>query len=194
MFSGLATSQIAVSGKFLTNNSESWDDYYASSNALSSGIELGLGYWFRFTDVRIEFIPEISYTKFNSDFADASALNGQLNVLIYAIDFYSDCGTCPTFSKDGSTLKKGFHWILAPGITKLSGSSVGTETFPDYTTWRMAIGAGLDFGFSNVFTLTPFITYNMGSKTDYVVTNVESRFSQLHLGLRTVIRLDKNKW
>ena len=191
--------QVSVSARFLTNNFEPLDVAYNQADVAPTAIELGIGYWLRFTKVRMEVIPELSFTKYNSDLVSASAINGQVNLLFYSLDFYSDCGTCPTFSKDGGLVKKGFHWIVAPGVTSFKSHIDDDDPMlrleGTYTSMRLALGAGLDIGLSNLLTITPFATYNLGSKVnDFAATETEDRLKQIHIGLRSVLRFDKDKW
>jgi len=191
----LLTSQVAISARYVTNNSSPWDMAFEDQDVLNSGVEIGIGYWFRFKGVRLEYLPELSYTAFSSDKVDAKSYNAQFNVLIYALDFYSDCGTCPTFSKDGGLFKKGFHWILSPGASFIRGTSqsIAPANSPEASTFRLGLGAGVDIGFSNLFTITPFAMYNIGQKGLFEEAE-DSRFNQFHLGLRGILRFDRNKW
>ena len=71
--------------------------------------------------VEFEFLPELSY-EFSDGLVSAqpaevsfSSFNMNLNINVYPLDFYNDCD-CPTFSKEGGPLEKGFHFIISPGV------------------------------------------------------------------------------
>lgn len=195
--------QVTISGRFLTNNSEAFDINYETENALAQGYEVGLGYWFRLKNKRMEFTPEISYTGYlGKDDVSGSSINFNSNILIYALDFHSDCNACPTFSKDGGLIKKGFHWILNPSVTKVESSGIVNRMTPSpttfeygYTTWRLGVGAGLDIGITNLLTIAPFAMIHIGGKDNlYAAEMVDSRYQQVHIGLRSTLRFDKDRW
>lgn len=218
-----ATAQIGVSARYQMNSTEHWNTSYAEvaqdgGNVLNSGFELGLSYWFRMKSKRLEFLPEISFavasdggltTSTRTIDHSRTSINVNLNTLIYPFDFHSDCSSCPTFSKEGGLVKKGFYWIVSPGISMHNFS--GTYTVGMTTTdisqdsqinFRLGLGAGLDIGVTNMMTISPFIMYSMNPGIDYDslntslgVTSVDKCvLKQVHLGVRAIFRFDKNKW
>lgn len=187
-----------------------------------NALEVGLSYWFRLKQKRVEFLPEVSYalpTEASiktagvganwSDKFESSAFNVNMNVLVYPFDFHSDCSSCPTFSKEGNTIKKGFYWIFSPGITIQNFKGTLTNDGGIDTTGtirkvsdsalalRLGVGGGIDIGLSNLLTFSPFVMYNYVSPSDYSSTlraGEKSSATQIHLGGRIVLRLDKDKW
>lgn len=185
--------QVVLSGGLINQSSNVQGGITGDLIPINSvGFEVGLGYWNRIKSKRLEFIPEVSYTSLKGDdgIGDLTGLNLNANVLIYALDFHSDCNSCPTFSKDGGTIKKGFHWIIAPGFSSYKLSDVSESIINNF---RLAAGAGLDIGITNMLTLVPFVTYSIAGKEKFY-GNDENRPKQLHLGLRSIFRFDKNKW
>lgn len=184
---------------------ETQDDIYSNS------IELGLDYWLKPFEKRIEFIPELAYSfsNYESDKValDQSAFSFILNTRAYPMDLGSDCD-CPTFSKEGSFVTKGFYFELSPGIM-YNTQSLETSSWPmdreafsssiSDLAFRLGIGAGLDIGISNLLTINPFITYNIISSNNPTpllgeadprvdLTNVEGDISQLVFGIRLSFR------
>lgn len=134
----------------------------------NKNLKIGLHYWFRLPNHRIEFLPEIAYT-FSLD-RGLSAYEAQHSAWIinFAIDIYpfdlkGDCD-CPTFSKQGDFFQKGFFIEVTPGvefqklnvIARNSDQSEDKELSSSNTAFRLAAHAGLDFGISDLITLTPF--------------------------------------
>lgn len=144
--------------------------------------QLGLNYWFRLKNVRIEFLPEVRYSQFQASpqsSMDTATFSWQSfsfhwNTRVYPLNFYGDCD-CPTWSKQEPWLEKGLYLELSPGIHYLvqsyqSGQSLGT--YADVTDWAYSIGlgAGIDIGLSDWITITPYgrITRVLdGSWTDF---------------------------
>jgi len=200
----MAFSQFTVTSRYFNNNSEGIDLNFETDNTLNQGFELDLGYWFRLKNKRLEFIPEVGYSLYSgATETTASGFNVNLNVLIYPLDFHNDCNSCPTFSKEGGTIKKGFHWIITPGWSNFNLSNpddlviasqpVGAS---EISTFRIGAGAGLDIGVTNLLALTPFVMFNIGEEYEYfgIGDVVIQRYRQLHFGLRATLRLDKDKW
>ena len=139
---------------------------------LNSGLNVGVDYWFRLKKRRIEFMPELGYTQFAASSVDGynyslSSFNAYLNVHVYLLDLAEDCN-CPTFSKQGNTIKKGFFIHAAPffryyiqeaeGSQSLSGNSTGIG---------IRAGAGIDIGLSDFLTLTPMVAYEATGKSNW---------------------------
>lgn len=197
LLSTLAMSQFTVTGRYVINNTDVVENL-TSTDGIPRGYEIDLGYWFRLKNKRLEFIPEIGYTSLpGNDEISASGFNVNLNVLIYPLDFHNDCNSCPTFSKEGGTIKKGFHWIIAPSWANLSLETPLIDlSSNDLSTFRLGLGAGLDIGVTNLLAVTPIIMINVGKQFDEFSIPGEdaSRYRQVHLGLRATLRLDKDKW
>ena len=135
---------------------------------------VGLDYWFRLKNQRVEFYPQLSYLisgkeKYNSSFDTNEAIEQsitmpalKMNVRFYPMDFKGDCN-CPTFSKQGDTFQKGFFIFASAGynlLQKTSKSSLidGTETVSQ-SLFSYGIGAGIDIGLSDFVTISPFVSY-----------------------------------
>jgi len=194
-FSINSLAQVALSARYLSNSSEARDEYTAAESGFDSGFEVGIGYWFRLKNKRMEFTPELSYAQMNGSTYSNTSLALNANILIYPLDFHSDCDACPTFSKDGGLIKKGFYWIISPGVWQFdSENPVLPLEKQSSLTYRLGVGAGLDFGVTNLLTVSPFAMYNITGKALAVGLDQSASMSQIHLGLRATLRFDKNKW
>ena len=194
--------QLGLVGGYKTFNPDGWNDFFEQELNEApypmAGWQLGVDYWFRLKKRRIEFAPELSYSRFQRNFdlykLEHSEVSVHFNTDIYVFDLASDCN-CPTFSKDGNFFSKGFFIELAPGAimasNKLSkddplfdsGLVDGNEfAFGGY------LGAGLDLGFSDLFTITPLfrIHYYPDLNWDFDLSpaNLDSDLKQLFLGLK----------
>ncbi|MCC6723161.1 MAG: hypothetical protein IT258_01535 [Saprospiraceae bacterium] len=127
------------------------------------GWQAGLDYWFRLKKRRIEFMPELAFSRYvysiQTSKMDLKQVGFHFNTAFYIFDLASDCN-CPTFSKDGNMFGKGFFIELSPGLVYMNNKVEGEFLFePFYTknSWAPggSIGAGLDLGFSDLFTITP---------------------------------------
>lgn len=184
-------SQVAVSARYLSNSAEGFENY---DQEFKSGLEFGLGYWFRLKNKRMEFTPEVSIAFLDSDRIANSSIGFNANILIYPLDFHSDCDACPTFSKEGGLVKKGFYWILSPGLWMFRGDDMNLSLSErEFMTYRIGAGAGLDIGVVNLLTLSPFVMYNIVG-SGFKANGVSNNLSQIHLGVRATLRFDKNKW
>lgn len=142
-----------------------------------SGFAFGVDYTFRLANNRVEFFPELNYgshetrntfTEIIDDnpfiFINHQALNLYLNTNFYIFDFAGDCD-CPTWSKDGNFLKKGFFLQLSPGVGyRLTEYTEDNQPLPgrdvriqETVTVSIGGGAGIDIGLSDYITLTPYI-------------------------------------
>jgi len=195
-FISTSHAQVTVSGQFVSQANKISGGISPNGlvDQIATGYEVGLGYWFRLKNKRLEFTPEISYTYLGGSDAlapgDIKGININTNILIYALDFHSDCSACPTFSKEGGLIKKGFHWIINPTFYNYSSSYDGQESISNF---RLSAGAGLDIGLTNMITLVPFVTYGFGLKEN-LFGNPDNKPKQLKLGIRSIFRFDKNKW
>lgn len=146
-----------------------------------TAFEIGLEYWWKPMERRLEIMPELAYgwhetlqAVSTAAFSSASSYSASVlvNVRAYPMDFNSDCD-CPTFSKDGNFFTKGFYVELGPGIhyTKHEGINPQMpliDQSSSNTSWRVHAGVGLDIGLSNLITLNPFFSYNWIGKDDRV--------------------------
>lgn len=203
------SAQYGLRVKYGSINSDVHDFVSSELNADAPNgqhIEIGVDYWLKPWEKRIEFLPEIAYGFASDDYTDRSssysAISLIANTRIYLMDLNSDCD-CPTFSKQGNFVTKGFYVEAAPGIKyeKMSVTTPQGSTDPSGIAYRLGIGAGLDIGVSNLITVNPFISYHLGG---YIETNMwstalvgsppaaptEDSMRELQFGLRVAFRPD----
>lgn len=154
---------------------ETDNSLYNTEQVVNNGtyLEVGIDYWLQpWEERRIEFTPALmyglgSYGIDRSGF-DYSAASMVLNTRIYPMDFEGDCN-CPTFSKDGSFVSKGFFFEVSPGVI-YNNWRLQTDSFDpldpaderiNNVSWRASIGAGIDIGVSDLLTLSPTVTYQL---------------------------------
>ncbi|MEZ4980629.1 MAG: hypothetical protein R2769_03395 [Saprospiraceae bacterium] len=161
--------------------SQSTSKYFQTDQNLDPFQHAGaaLHYWFRINETRVEFFPEIGFTK--GSFLDYPE-NGtsqftfireayqsyffRIPTRFYVLDFEGDCN-CPTFSKQGTFFKKGFFLMLAPGVQManfpvdygllVSGEEQKESFSRTGVSWSVAGGLGLDIGISDAITITPMV-------------------------------------
>lgn len=173
----ISSAQFGIRIKQNLNDYPSWDQTVSSYNnrtvnILSQGREVGIDYWFRLKNARVEFFPEISFTQARTTTQDElfseynlKTFGVNFNTQIYILDFLGDCD-CPTFSKQGNGFTKGLFIILSPGLVNFQQKLV----FDDFTTlepvlhssinYKLAAGIGLDIGISDLFTISPYVMYS----------------------------------
>ncbi|MEL7250402.1 MAG: autotransporter outer membrane beta-barrel domain-containing protein [Bacteroidota bacterium] len=216
LFTGLQA-QFGVKGSYLTSQADQWeyDAPFGSERIelLGSGWQLGVDYWFRLKNTRIEFLPTLAFSSQEQSIgSEPSTLETQVqgvhfffNTNIYFLDLSGDCD-CPTFSKQGPTLQKGLFLQISPGYSLFNfeiDEGAGRLTF-DGNNGAFSIGAGLgfDLGFSDLFTLSPmaslryYPTVTWDELTDTGIISfppeveAESTVINYELGLRLGFRLD----
>ena len=172
---------------------------------LENGWEVGLNYWFRLPQKRVEFMPTIYFgtTKFagaqDQGFSEAGF---QFKVNVYPFDFGGDCD-CPTFGKQGPHLEKGFFVQLSPGYA-LYMPEDGSIEFENKSGLTFGGGIGLDIGLSNLVTITPIagIRYGFSPIADVPYTDVNGEpngidnpsLTTFQAGLQVSFRLDHRKY
>lgn len=169
--------QIGLTPYFSASQSSYFQDEKGTESFKQTGA--AIHYWLRLKNTRIEFYPEAGYavgqpqgypenTTADFDFVEESmnAAWFRVPVRFYPLDFKGDCD-CPTFSKQGNFIKKGFFLTVAPGLRWIqmdgntgfqNNGSIETSTGSftrDGISWTAGIGAGLDIGLSDALTLTP---------------------------------------
>lgn len=155
--------QFGFSGHYQQAQASDWerpDGLHLPGNGWQAGVD----YWFRLKNVRIEFLPTLSVGQLKPAFSGADDYRLGLaslffNTNIYLFDLAGDCD-CPTFSKQGPTLQKGFFLQLGPGISALAASapSATGERRREYGFSAGINGAiGFDLGLSDVLTITPVV-------------------------------------
>ena len=162
--------QVGARVKYNFNNFSDWQGFTNDNGQeidfFPTNIEVGIDYWFRLKNYRLEFTPEISYglsssTDVGVRSSDFSYFSFLFNTQIYAFDFAGDCD-CPTFSKQGPTLNKGLFFNLAPGLM-YSLNDVTEENLELYEntsiSFRLGLGLGYDIGVNDLITITPMVSY-----------------------------------
>jgi hypothetical protein len=172
---------------------------------LENGWEVGLNYWFRLPQKRIEFMPTVYYaaTEFTGGLGQGFTEAGfQFKVNIYPFDFGGDCD-CPTFGKQGPQLQKGFFFQVAPGYALYMPEDSFVE-YENKSGFTMAAAVGLDIGLSNLVTITPVagIRYGFSSYADVFYTDVNGQpfgtddpsLTTFQAGLQVSFRFDHRKY
>ena len=146
----LAFSQYGINARYISGNS--------GTGISQKGFHAGLEYYFRLKTHRVEFHPMLGYRHtFENDMAPGylSSIDFDFNTAFYLFDFEGDCN-CPTFSKQGTLIKKGFFFELQPGV------GYQTIFLNDAKSSNMVLkiggAAGLDIGLSDQYTMTPFVS------------------------------------
>lgn len=215
----IASGQIGIRSTYLTSDDPVWDLVEISGTPSElvgpeTGFSIGLDYWFRLRNQRIEFYPEINYATLSDDLQGDvdlkfNSYSFYLNTQIYFLDFMGDCD-CPTFSKDGTFVDKGLFLLLSPGysfqnfeITPQEGTNQKIES----SAFSIGAGLGLDIGVSDAVTITPFggARYflstpwtEIGEETTYLVDNQfasirsdQEQLLQFFAGIRLGFRFDE---
>ena len=205
-------SQFGINARSNWNDAPQWmiDGTSGSSEIelLGDGLAFGVDYWFRLKNVRVEFLPELNYASYESE------LNGDLSLSVntyslfwntnfYLFDFEGDCD-CPTFSKQGPSLQKGFFLQVSPGISYFNFDSQVQDNQNSSSDLAFSIGGavGIDFGVSDLITITPMLGLRYypsvlwedleGISTTAGTFNGEntSDITQFFAGIRFGVRLD----
>ena len=202
-----AFSQFGIRAKYNSNNFTDLNRMVSplgNNDLLTSSLELGVDYWLRLKNKRIEFYPEVSYERKKDNTPligltqiNYSAINFQLNTNLYLLDFTGDCD-CPTFSKQSQFFSKGFHVIASPGVKYYSFKGDDETSSDSGITWSIALGAGIDIGVNDLLTITPFIMYRIspslkwGVVSDLVTDPMAENFNldQFQVGIRFGFRPD----
>ncbi|MTB51000.1 hypothetical protein [Lewinella sp. W8] len=199
-----AKAQFGVSS-FYNLNQTVWSgpaDQLTDAELLDNGIEFAAHYWFRLPQKRVEFQPTLYYAAANTALADGryGEYGFQFKTNIYLFDFGTDCD-CPTFGKQGPQLQKGFFVQLSPGYAFYRwDNGLNVENTSAFT---FGGGVGIDFGISNLLTLTPLVSarYGTGPFVDFRFTDVNGepvdgspKSLAYQLGLQATFRLDKRRY
>ncbi len=173
--------QFGVRLKYNNNGFDNLDrtintQFSTDKQVFKSGFEGGIDYWFRLKKRRVEFMPELAYsyavTGVNADRGldniNYTGYNFNFHTHFYALDMEGDCN-CPTFSKQGPSINKGLFFHFTPGIgyyqfdAKTNGGAAHYEA-DEGIVFRGGIGLGMDIGFSDLFTITPILSYYFHTK------------------------------
>lgn len=223
----MVQAQFGISAAYKPIEAKNWDRVIAQhqlnvSNAKSfaNGIQFGVDYWFRLKNYRVEFLPELSYTRFTrfwvnedglitEEKINSNFLGLHFNTNFYIFDLKGDCD-CPTFSKQGNDLQKGFFIQISPGVDYVFNSykNEGFEDTANDIVPSVGIGVGIDFGLNNFLTLTPMVKLHryFGVEWDGLNTYFEAPqepiseelnkndITQFFAGIRIGLRLDSKKY
>lgn len=192
------------------------DSDIPQAEAIATGFGVGIDRWFRLKNTRIEFFPELNYSRYNKNWSgDAGGLELQrislfANTHFYLLDMAGDCD-CPTFSKDGGVFKKGFFVRLSPGISynrmESTVAVISDTRNVSGISPSLGIGIGLDIGVNDFVTVTPFVDYRYMFGTEWKnlnaaliptssVVNADintSNVETVHFGLRIGLRFDERR-
>jgi hypothetical protein len=169
----LCSGQLSLNVRHLFGQSETLDTVVISQDGLQASVEYG----FRLKEKRLEFHPGLGYRfSWNNRNYDGyfNSIDLDLNTSIYPFDFGGDCD-CPTFSKDGNVLKKGFFLEVSPGVayqilTRLRSDPDNPSKLPIRSknfVWKIGGAAGIDIGITEQFTLTPMFSATWLSSSEW---------------------------
>ncbi len=217
LFSYSVSAQFGLTGSWNQNSAPNWDITRLSDEVVTAmpgdGLGIGLDYWFRLRNYRVEFTPELNYqenrvTVPNNIEQTTRWYSFFFNVNIYPFDFESDC-ECPVFSKQGSNLGKGFFLRVSPGLSLPDYSTTFTDPNGQDThrtgdpVFSIGGGMGYDIGFSDFFTLSPIAGIRYFPDIEYQayfpievptdgsnheIENINSSLTQLWAGVRLGVR------
>ncbi len=169
----ICVGQIGMNVRYLFGKSEILD----LENINQDGIHASLEYNFRLKQKRVEFRPGLGYRFTFNDLAydgNLKSIDLDFGIAVYPFDFGGDCD-CPTFSKEGNLIKKGFFFEVIPSVGYQILSRI--RSIPDdpqnlpirskNVVWKIGGAAGLDIGISDRFTLTPMLSATMLSSSDW---------------------------
>ncbi len=216
LFFALSVSaQFGVKGSYHFSDAADWkvptNNGTSTESLIGNGWSVGVDYWFRLKNYRMEFLPELNFSQLNQQVDNAEWSNQVnfssffFNTNIYLFDFKGDCD-CPTFSKQGPRLEKGFFLQVSPGLT-FAQSEIefnGNTLKADDLAVSIGLGAGLDLGVSDLVTVSPMAGFRYfpniswdslaGTPDDEVpslaVEDTSSSLTQWYAGIRIGFRLD----
>jgi len=171
LFINNTSAQYGINASYNTFSASGWENLIQDSGLegaapIESGFGIGIDRWFRLKNARVEFFPELNYARYSVDWSDdITSLSHQqislfANTHFYIFDLEGDCD-CPTFSKDGNFVKKGFYLALSPGLSYATYKFDGRNGDPSNSSLvpSIGLGVGIDFGLSDLVTVTPMIRY-----------------------------------
>ncbi len=165
------SAQYGINASYQTFSASDWEGLIQSSELpdaapIESGFAVGIDRWFRLKEARVEFFPELNYARYSVDWSDnTTTLRHQqislfANTHFYIFDLAGDCD-CPTFSKDGNFVKKGFYVEVSPGLSYATSSIKGISGDPSNSSLilSLGLGVGVDIGLSDLLTITPMLRF-----------------------------------
>lgn len=199
----LAFGQIGIRGSYLQNDAPTWTLHDLNGDPvdeiqLKTGFSVGLDYWFRLKNQRIEFFPEMNYASFADTWDNTLDLKFNmysfyLNTQIYFLDFAGDCD-CPTFSKEGTFVDRGLFLLLSPGYSFQNfelNFLEGQSTKVDNNAFSLGAGLGLDIGVSDAITITPYVGARYFLSSNWEDINLEENLVDNQL---TLLKTDQNNY
>ncbi len=213
--------QFGVNAGYRTNGENNWEKFFEGQDFVKSGYKVGIDYWFRLKNKRIEFTPELAFSQFKSDniipntLPPSSTISAKsqiyslyLNTNVFFLDLENDCN-CPTWSKSNDFIKKGLFLQISPGLNYFQNdikNYQGSEKVSDFV-FSLGAGLGLDIGVSNMLTITPEVSYHYyfnaiwdglaeldRSNIDDITGKESTDLKQFYAGLRIGIRLDQQNY
>lgn len=132
------------------------------------GVLLGLAYAFPFKQLRMELVPGLALSKISTTAilginTTSTWYSAHLQWRIYPFDLQGDCN-CPTFSRGGNILQKGF-WLGVLGGVSAMDNRINFDLLQGQSIRRtlnahVGVQAGIDVGISERLTLSPFLGFN----------------------------------
>ena len=206
--------QIGVHFKTISTKGSDWNtiislDLSSEEKVFTTGFEYGVDWWLRLKKYRIEWTPQLSYGKSESTFITSGGnlrsykiqmFNFTMNNNIYIFDLKEP--DCPRYGLQKDIFKKGFFLQVSPGITSfkqffaIEGNAQETST----TTFKIGLGAGMDFVIGNIISITPYAKMNFYPLVSWdqlrethaggapQITSGSSAINQLVIGIRLGLR------
>jgi hypothetical protein len=133
------------------------------NNYIGGGYQLGIDYAFRLKNYRIEFYPELSYSRqlalqIEDQNYNLNSFGLEVNTHFYFLDFEEDCD-CPTWSKSNDWFQKGFFVSVHPGAQVFQYPAQPDLDNQNQWLASVGIGAGIDIGISEYMTITPLVKW-----------------------------------
>jgi hypothetical protein len=162
---------------YSNNQAENWklgdnpDGSFQERSILGQGYSASLDYRLRIPRTRIEFLPALGMGRAARTFTESPNsriapplefsvryAGFNLPVHIYFLDLDGDCD-CPTFSRQGPSLKKGLFLMISAGINYLDLSLENQTANIDQGSWagNLGVGLGLDLGLNKRLTISPLL-------------------------------------
>lgn len=210
MISNALSAQFAVNYRYHFNNYDTWNSLFTEDKAFPSDHEIGLSYYYKFPNHRVELHPEVSFGMPQSSNLFVKGWEGSdisqsfitvgLPIHVYLFDLEDDCD-CPTFSKTGPSFIKNISAFIAPrlryNLRKINNTKTNKAVF------SLGLGLAYDIGVSDLITITPTLGayYNFNDEVKLHDLNEsllpKDSFTSLALGIRVLTRFDyvrKNRW
>ncbi|MCP9235435.1 hypothetical protein [Lewinella sp. JB7] len=197
-----ASAQIGVTGFRNFNDAYTRAGGSVLDLEYGDGAEIALNYWFRLPKKRVEFLPTVYYASTGGE-TPWSEYGFQFKTNVYPFDFGTDCD-CPTFGKQGPQLQKGLFIQVSPGLANHHRAEGENTAVQNKIVPNVGAGIGIDFGVSNLLTLTPLVSvrHTLADFTDTgsvdesgdVAEGVNGRLTTVQIGVQATFRLDKKRY